>query len=387
MTFSFQEHLVRIETDRFGPFDLQIGCDMQTVETLLLRVNDAQQRFRNSPLSHIANHLEKEVTVSSIFGTNSIEGGALSETETQSALELDPSKIQDIEQRRALNLKQAYDLSRQAASDPEWQLDVKFIQALHAAVTDQLPHERNQPGVLRNNSKSITTYVGDQAHGGRYKPPQYDKDIIKMLEALVCWHQQLKDQQVPVLIRAPLVHLYYELVHPFWDGNGRVGRVLEATLLQVEGFQYAPFAQAHYYFENIDKYFALFNLCRKRAMKKHPFPNTAFVEFFLQGMLISLNKLHDRVNNLIKFLLFEMEIKRRYDQKQINTRQYAIVSQVLNAGLPILLSDLRQAPWYLALYEKRTDKTRQRDLIGLQELKLVKLDNQKRLWPGCFDFE
>jgi Fic family protein len=385
VTFFFQEHLIRIETDRFGPFDLKIGCDMQTVETLLLRVNDAHQRFHNSPLSQIANQLEKEVIVSSIFGTNSIEGGALSETETQSALELDLSKIQDIEQRRALNLKHAYDLSRQAASDPVWQLDIRFIQAVHAAITDQLPHERNQPGILRDNSKSITTYVGDSAHGGRYKPPQYGKDIVKMLEALVGWHRQLKERQVPVLIRAPLVHLYYELIHPFWDGNGRVGRVLEATLLQAEGFQYAPFAQAHYYYEHIDKYFALFNLCRKQAMKKQAFPNTAFVEFFLQGMLISLNKLHDRVNNLIKILLFETEIKRQHDQKQINSRQYAIASQVLNAGSPVLLSDLRQAPWYRALYGKLSDKTKQRDLAVLIELKLVGLDNQKRLWPGCVE--
>ncbi len=387
MIFSLEEYedyLARIETDRFGPFDLQIGCNMQTLETLLLRVNDAHQRFHTSPLSPIANHLEKEVIVSSVFGTNSIEGGALSKTETQSALELDPSKIQDIEQRRVLNLKQAYQLSRQAASDPNWQLDVEFIKTMHAAITDQLPHERNQAGVLRDNSKSVTTYVGDPAHGGRYKPPQYGKDIIKLLEALVDWHQQLKDQKIPALIRAPLVHLYYELIHPFWDGNGRVGRVLEATLLQAEGFKYAPFALAHYYFENIDKYFALFNLCRKQAMKKRPFPNTAFVEFFLQGMFISLNKLHDRANNLINILLFEIEIKRRYDQKTINARQYAIVSQVLNTG-PIPLSVLRQAPWYMALYENRTDKTKRRDLTALQEQGLVKLDNEKRLWPGCFD--
>jgi hypothetical protein len=99
-------------------------------------------------------------------------------------------------------------------------------------------------------------------------------------------------------------------------------------------------------------------------------------------MLISLNKLHDRVNDLIHILLFETEIKRRYDQKEINSRQYAIVSQVLNAGSPILLSDLRQAPWYRALYEKLTDKTKQRDLYGLQEQKLIRLDDQRRLWPG-----
>ncbi|WP_365303207.1 Fic family protein [uncultured Thiodictyon sp.] len=57
------------------------------------------------------------------------------------------------------------------------------------------------------------------------------------------------DLKVPVLIRAPLVHYYYEQIHPFWDGNGRVGRVIEASLLLGEGFRYAPFAQARYYLD------------------------------------------------------------------------------------------------------------------------------------------
>lgn len=40
-------------------------------------------------------------------------------------------------------------------------------------------------------------------------------------------------------MRAPLLHLYFELIHPFWDGNGRVGRVLEASVLLAAGYQYA----------------------------------------------------------------------------------------------------------------------------------------------------
>ena len=63
------------------------------------RVGDAHQRLRGSPLAQVANRLEKEVVVSSIFGTNSIEGGTLSEEETQLALDLDPAQVQDVEQR------------------------------------------------------------------------------------------------------------------------------------------------------------------------------------------------------------------------------------------------------------------------------------------------
>lgn len=376
---------LRVDTARNGPFTFQVGVDGVAVETLLLRINDAHQRFKGSPLAQVANRLEKEVVVSSIFGTNSIEGGTLTEEETLQAVDLPPAAVQDIEQRRARNLSEAYKLSQQAAATPGWRLDVDFILRVHAAVTDQLPHEYNRPGLLRDNPKGIATHVGDQAHGGRYKPPQFGGDVTLLLEQLVQWHQQLVDEQIPVLIRAPLVHYYYELIHPFWDGNGRVGRVLEATLLQCEGFRYAPFAQARYYFEHIDQYFTLFNHTRKQSEKKTTYPNTDFVFFFLEGMLISINKLHDRVNNLVNFILFENDVKRRHDEKEINTRQYAIATQLMEHGAPVPLATLRRAPWYIALYSKLTDKTKQRDLSRLKEQGLVILDSQNRLWPGCID--
>ncbi len=382
---SKQQH--RVETDRFGPFTFQVGVDTLSLESLLLRVDDAHQRFKSSPLSQVANRLEKEVVVSSIFGTNTIEGGTLSMEETEQALDLPPSQVQGIEQRRAINLKCAYELAQTAAVQPGWQLNIDFIREIHAAVTDQLPHEYNMPGVLRDNPKGTMTRVGNQEHGGVYKPPQYGKDVESLLKHLIEWHQQLIAQGVSVLIRAPLVHLYYELIHPFWDGNGRVGRVLEATLLQAEGYKYAPFAQARYYLENIHHYFSLFNACRKQAEKNAETPNTAFVAFFLEGMLSSINTLHDRVNALISLILFENEIKRLHDEKIINTRQYAIVTQILIAGKPVFLPELRKSPWYQALYIKLTDKTKQRDLKHLRELALVRLDSANRLWPGCVEEE
>ncbi|MFC1747972.1 Fic family protein [Pseudomonadota bacterium] len=374
---------MRVETDRSGPFTFQVGVEMASLESLLLRVGDAHKRFKTSPLSQVANRLEKEVVVSSIFGTNSIEGGTLSMEETEDALELNPTQVQDIEQRRATNLKNAYEMAQQAAAQPEWQLNVTFIQQVHAAVTDQLPHEYNRPGLLRDNPKGVTTRVGNQEHGGIYKPPQYGKDIERLLNALTEWHQQLVNQNVSVLIRAPLVHLYYELIHPFWDGNGRVGRVLETTLLLAEGYKYAPFAQARYYLEHIHAYFTLFNTSRKQAEKKSKTPNTEFIAFFLRGMLTSINTLHDRVNTLIGHLLLENEVKRLHDEKEINARQYAIVSQIMAAGKPVPISELRKAPWYQALYVKLTDKTKQRDLKRLRELGVVIQDGGHLLWAGC----
>ena len=99
-------------------------------------------------------------------------------------------------------------------------------------------------------------------------------------------------------------------------------------------------------------------------------------------MLRTLNGLHGRVNDIVRVLLFETEIKRRHDAREINARQYAIVTQVLKAGQPVALADLRRAPWYLALYARRTDKTKQRDLRRLREQGLLVPYEDNRIWPG-----
>jgi Fic family protein len=332
----------------------------------------------------VANRLEQEVLVSSIFSTNTIEGGALTEEETKAVLDLDPTQVQAMEQRRAVNIKTAYDIAQKSAQAPDFHLSVDFIKQIHAAITDGLPHKYNQPGLLRNNPKNIITYtyVGDTAHGGRYKPPQYGSDIELLLNHLVTWHNELAVAGIPALIRAPLMHYYFEVIHPFWDGNGRVGRVLEATVLHSAGFRYAPFAMARYYMDQIDHYFTLFNLCRKQADKKRVYPNMPFVLFHLEGMLASIDRLHDRVNAMVKLLLFEAHIKHLRDTKAINLRQYAIVTQVMERGKPLQIDDLRRAPWLEALYANLGDKTKQRDLSKLRQQALLYVDEKGFVWAG-----
>jgi len=374
----------RVETSRFGVFKFQTGFSEQSLEPLLQRVVDAQNRFKSSPLASVASSLEKEVVVSSVFGTNTIEGGELSEDETEQALALSADDIQNIQQKRAVNIRNAYDYIRKVAAVEDWQPSIDDVCEIHRLVYEGLvvDHEENRPGLLRGNPKGIITRVGNTEHGGIYKPPQFGGDVKLLLASLLEWNIELVGKGVPALIRAPLVHLYFELIHPFWDGNGRVGRVLEAGILYADGFRYAPFAQANYYLKNIHQYFALFNQCRKAAKKKRDDPNHEFLMFFLQGMLETINHLHDRVNDLVRILLFQARVKNLYDEKQINKRQYAIVNAVLKNQTVLTLKALKKEPWFEVLYDKLTDKTMSRDLNQLKALELIAINEKHQVLPG-----
>lgn len=82
------------------------------------------------------------------------------------------------------------------------------------------------------------------------------------------------------------------------------------------------------------------------------------------------------MNKIVGLLLLESHIRQLYDEKALNVRQYTIVSQLMASGKPLSLMEMRRMPWYQSLYLKLKDKTRQRDLRHLRDLKLVAVDGQ-----------
>ncbi len=372
----------RVETDRFGPFTFRAGLDLPTLALPLVRVQDAQRRFSGSPLAQVANRLELEVLVESVHGTNTIEGGDLTPDETREVLALPPEQLTAERQRRVRNVRDAHTLATATAADPAWRLDGDFLRAVHVAVCRELSDDDYRPGLLRDNPRNRVTRVGNAAHGGVYTPPQYGRDIERLLDGLLAWHKTLIDAGVPAIVRAPLVHLYFERIHPFWDGNGRVGRVVEATLLLQDGFRYSPFALWRYYLDHVDEYFSLFNACRKADEAGHAQPNQAFVAFHLEGMRQTLGVLHDRVNELVMVLLFDAQLVTALESGQINPRQYTIMRLLVDNGQPLGLSALRHHPTYLTLYRDKTDKTKQRDLRRLRERDWLRVDDKGLVWPG-----
>lgn len=385
------ESTKRVETFRSGVFTFQIGVDIARIQPLLQRVEDAHARFASVPiLPDVATRLEREVVVSSVFGTNTIEGGTLTEEET--AAVIDSEIAQEEKEKRVLNIRRAYAQAEEFAdvcvneseATSEGQglaigLQEVMLTDLHTIITDGLSHPHNIPGQYRDNQKGQLTKVGDAEHGGTYTPPKCRDDIDTLVKEYLGWINSPALAWQSPLIRAPLAHYYFERIHPFWDGNGRVGRVLEAMVLKCAGYKYAPFALSRYYLEHIDEYFAVFNQARKAEEHNEPYPNTVFIEFFLNGMLSVLNLLHDRVNRIIALLLYETSLNTKLQNKAINMRQFTIVNNLLPYGTEHPLSRVQSQTWYQGLYQKLTPKTRTRDLKGLAEEGLIAITSEKKV--------
>jgi len=385
------EPSLRVETFRSGIFVFQTGVNIAAAQPLIDRIEDAHKRFAGTPiLPDIATQLEREVLVSSVFGTNTIEGGTLTEDETAVVLDT-PGYATEEKDIRVLNIRRAYDIAENFAAkcltSPELcgksgfavRIEETMLKDLHEAITTGLTHPHNVPREYRNNRKDQRTQVGDEAHGGVYTPPKCREDIELLMAKFLEWLNSEPILGLPPLIRAPLAHYYFERIHPFWDGNGRVGRVLESLIMKCAGYKYAPFALSKYYLENLDAYFNAFNQARREEAKKSPHPNQEFVELFLKGMLDALNRLHDRVNRLVGLVLFRNQIRFMFEEKQLNSRQYTILANLLAQGNEPVLSEVKKQPWFTTLYLKRTAMTQSRDLRGLADKGLMEIGKDGKL--------
>ncbi|MFZ2725149.1 MAG: Fic family protein [Methylococcaceae bacterium] len=386
---------LKVETYRSGHFVFQIGLDIEKLKHLKDRVNDAHIRFISIPLiSEISGDLEKKVMLDSIYSTNTIEGGGLSYEETENVLALSEHTVKQQRDRRVTNLKYAYNFSEKIASKLFVSYEDKFKKAgklvlpddvvfdiseeifldLHELITKDLDDNFNKPRLYRNNNKEQKTKVGHIDVGGVYQPPKCQDDIKMLMKAFCAWANSEPVQSLPQLYRAPLIHFYFELIHPFWDGNGRTGRLVEATVLRAAGYEYSPHAMSQYYLDNMNQYFTLLNICRKRTDKGETYPNSAFVSFFLKGMLSTTNRLHDRANTLLSSILIRARLEYLVSSKEISVRQHNILSNLI-ANKDIRSRDiLKIQPWYKALYFNVTERTEMRDLKKLADLKLIELE-------------
>ncbi len=107
-------------------------------------------------------------------------------------------------------------------------LSLRLIRELHATLMAGVRGERATPGEFRRTQNWIGP-PGCTLANATYVPPP----VHEMTECLGAWERFLHDRSLPPLAQVALLHSQFEAIHPFLDGNGRVGRLL-ITLFLVE---------------------------------------------------------------------------------------------------------------------------------------------------------
>lgn len=109
-------------------------------------------------------------------------------------------------------------------------LSCRLVRDLHAVLMKDVRGQERTPGQFRR-SQSWIGPPGSTLASATYVPPPHEPE---MQECLSAWERFLHERgKLPDLIQCALVHEHFEAIHPFLDGNGRIGRLL-VTLFLIE---------------------------------------------------------------------------------------------------------------------------------------------------------
>lgn len=365
-----------VMTLKSGKFVFCDQYDRPRIEKLLVEASTLNAAISDLPiLPKWSSQIEPELLYSSVAGTAAIEGNSLNADEVR---ELDEGKIPDAghtakDRLEITNLIGAYRLldEQKAKSATSRLLTEEHIRDLHRQITSGLPYEDNIPGKYRNGM----VRVGDKAHGGEYRPPKIIEDIEMLMREFIDWMNSDELINEHVFVRAAVAHFHFSLIHPFWDGNGRVARLLEALLLQSAGIRYVPKMLSNYYYRHVDDYYRAFSDTIEADKDVTP-----FLEFNLRGVIESLQTMKTRIAILIRMLVMREHVHFLVSNKSISKRQNDLLTLLLDdsSGKPFTLHELQRTMPYAMLYRKVSEMTARRDLKNLLERKLLTVDADNR---------
>ncbi len=125
--------------------------------------------------------------------------------------------------------------------------------------------------------RTSQNWIGGTRPGNALFIPPPPEELMPCLE---CLEKFLHSKELPVLIKVALAHVQFETIHPFLDGNGRVGRLLITLILCVDGILTEPLLYLSLYFkENQDKYYS----CLQAVQEKGAWED--WIQFFLEGVI------------------------------------------------------------------------------------------------------
>jgi Fic family protein len=159
-------------------------------------------------------------------------------------------------------------------------LSLRLIREIHEVLLSKGRGSHAQPGEFRKSQNWIGgTRPGNAAYVP--PPPEYVLDCMGQLETFI--HQE--GSSLPLLIRAGLVHAQFESIHPFLDGNGRVGRLLITFMLCGEEVLREPVLYLSLFFKKHRRlYYDRLNGTRGSEGWSE------WLDFFLQGVRDTANQ-------------------------------------------------------------------------------------------------
>ena len=154
-------------------------------------------------------------------------------------------------------------------------LCMRMIRETHAVLLSNVRGEEKMPGEFRRSQNWIG-HAGSTLKDASFIPPAPDEMDVCLGDLERYIHE---DSTISNLIKIALIHYQFETIHPFLDGNGRMGRLLIILYLREQGLIEYPVLYLSYFFKkNRKRYYELLNNIRIRGEFEE------WIKFFIGGI-------------------------------------------------------------------------------------------------------
>lgn len=179
----------------------------------------------------------------------------------------------------------------------ELPLSLRLIREMHARLLQSGRGGTKSPGKFRRSQN----WIGGTRPGNALFVPPPTTELDGCLNALELFmHEQ--GSKLPALIKAGLLHVQFETIHPFLDGNGRIGRLLVTLYLCVHGVLRKPLLYLSLYLKtHRTDYYRLLQEVREHGAWE------AWLEFFLTGVADTANQAFDAATRIVELFKDDRE--------------------------------------------------------------------------------
>ena len=249
---------------------LDLGILQESMEKALLALGKLDGLSTLLPDVHqlLYTYVRKEAVLSSqIEGTQS----TLSDLLLYELEEVPGTPLDDVIEVSNYAAALEHGISRLKGGFP---LSNRLVREVHSKLLNHGRGSEKMPGEFRKTQNWIG---GTRPGRARFvpPPPHAVEDCMTDLERF--YHKE--DEGLPALLRAGLAHVQFETIHPFLDGNGRVGRLMITLALYDAGTIHQPLLYLSLYFkQHRDRYYALLDEVRENGDWE------AWLEFFFDGV-------------------------------------------------------------------------------------------------------
>lgn len=182
----------------------------------------------------------------------------------------------------------------------------RLLRETHLILMEGIRGSEKNPGEFRN-SQSWIGGQGSTIKTARYIPPNVDdmQEAMAQLEQFI--HQP---DSLDMLVKIALIHYQFETIHPFLDGNGRIGRLMVNLLLKEAGILTQPILYISYYLKRnrIEYYDRLTEVREKGNFEQ-------WVKFFLHGLYESAEDAITSIDRLTQLHEHNLEAVKQNDSR------------------------------------------------------------------------